>query len=396
MKQVQLKTKILIILGILIVIGFIVNQIVATLILTGEETMSVDWTKSKDQEISLTYSVSKEWDEPGFMKGAEYDFEIHNNSDQEIMDWMVEIPVSVRMNPLKDGDIWNVEMSEETGKIIFTPKDYVNKVLKHDAQTFGLIAVTDGEFLDGPATLSYTRIYNPYQMPSFLVLVCALFFWILFFVHTLSEYNEKKKAIQREEQNRQIILQSMSTFVNFIDAKDPYTKGHSRRVAIVATELARKYGLDETECQHVYYAGLLHDSGKISVPDSILKKVGILTREEYAEMQQHPAVGGQMLKDFTSIEGIREGAMSHHERYDGNGYPNGLKGEEIPLFGRLICVADTYDAMARDRCYRKHLDKEKILSEFRDHSGTQFDPKISRIMIDLILNGRAEELTKEL
>ena len=265
-----------------------------------------------------------------------------------------------------------------------------------DNQTFGMVMVSEEIWSPVPVTFSYMKEYNPIQLPSFIILVLLAFAWAMFLVQALSEQNEKTKAARQEEQNRLIILQSMGTFVNFIDAKDPYTKGHSQRVATVAAELARRMELGEKIVNHVYYAGLLHDAGKISVPDSILKKVGILTPEEYKVMQQHPVTGGQMLKEFTSISGIREGALYHHERFDGHGYPEGLSGMDIPLFGRIICVADAYDAMARDRCYRKHLDKEKILAEFTEHSGKQFDPHIAGIMIDMLISGEAEELIKSL
>lgn len=131
----------------------------------------------------------------------------------------------------------------------------------------------------------------------------------------------------------------------------------------------------------------MHDCGKVWIPDSILKKPGKLTDEEYATMKTHPANGAEMLVNFTSIESIRDGALYHHERYDGKGYPTGKSGQDIPFIGRLICVADSFDAMSSDRCYRAHMPKEVILEELKKNSGKQFDAKIVEYLLELIDEG---------
>lgn len=179
----------------------------------------------------------------------------------------------------------------------------------------------------------------------------------------------------------------MNTFISFIDAKDPYTRGHSKRVAMYAAEIAKRMGLSGDEVQNIYYAGLLHDAGKISIPDAVLNKPGKLTDEERKLIQNHTIAGGKMLKQMSSIRGIRETALYHHERYDGTGYPEGLRGEAIPLYARIVGVADSYDAMSSNRVYRRHLNKDEIIEEIQNGSGTQFDPDLVKYMVDMINDG---------
>ena len=179
----------------------------------------------------------------------------------------------------------------------------------------------------------------------------------------------------------------MNTFAGLIDSQDPYTSGHSTRVAIYSSEISRRMGMSEDEVQTMYYIALMHDCGKIGIPDYILTKPGKLTDGERKIIQSHTVVGGSVLEHFTAIPEIRLGALYHHERYDGNGYPEGLKRDAIPLCARIICVADSYDAMSSKRCYRASLPKEAILKELRDNAGEQFDPKIVQYMIDMIQDG---------
>lgn len=225
------------------------------------------------------------------------------------------------------------------------------------------------------------------EHPLFWV-VCALAVVLAAFGISHWVAHTKMKRLRRQRQEyRGIVEQALRTFANTIDAKDPYTNGHSLRVALYSREITRRLGYSENDQESVFYIALLHDIGKIGIPDSILNKAGALTPEERAIIQTHPVKGGEILKDFTALKGIADGARYHHERYDGKGYCEGLAGEDIPLVGRIICVADSYDAMASDRCYRKALPPEKILSEIEAGSGTQFDPKIAAIMVDMIHEG---------
>ena len=162
-----------------------------------------------------------------------------------------------------------------------------------------------------------------------------------------------------------------------MNAKDKYTKGHSVRVSLYSTEIARRLGWSESEVTNIQYIALLHDIGKIGIPDTILNKPARLTDEEYSIIQKHTVIGSKILADVTMIKGVVDGAAYHHERYDGGGYIKGLKGEEIPLVARIIGIADAFDAMTSNRAYRNKLDKSFVIDELRKCSGSQFDPKLT-------------------
>lgn len=198
-----------------------------------------------------------------------------------------------------------------------------------------------------------------------------------------------KKSQDKQHKYHDIVNQSLETFAHAIDAKDENTNGHSVRVAIYSAEIARRMGMTEEEQEQIYYMGMLHDIGKIGIPDAILQKPGKLTEEEMQIIRNHPTIGGEILKDFTAIQGISNGARYHHERYDGNGYNEGLKGEEIPLAARIICVADSYDTMSSKRVYKELHEEDYILSELDGCSGKQFDPAIVPFTIDMIKDGTA-------
>ena len=163
----------------------------------------------------------------------------------------------------------------------------------------------------------------------------------------LLEYRRdlQKKLDEKIRQMETAYIQTMAALANTIDAKDPDTNGHSMRVAYYSKQIARHLGYTEDDCENVYFIALLHDVGKIGVPDAILKKQDKLTPEEYEMMKNHTIVGAHILKDIKMLPGLCEGTLYHHERYDGTGYPYGLKGSEIPEIGWIISVADTYDAM---------------------------------------------------
>lgn len=198
-------------------------------------------------------------------------------------------------------------------------------------------------------------------------------------------YAIKLRSIRRRQQEyRKITEQSLLTFAGAIDAKDRYTKDHSVRVAHYARELARRMGMSEEQQENIYYIALLHDVGKIGIPDQVLNKPDGLTDEEFHLIQTHPTIGGDILKNFTALEGIAEGARYHHERYDGKGYCEGRSGQDIPLTARIIAVADAYDAMSSDRCYRKGLPRAVIETELKKGAGSQFDPQIIPHMLDII------------
>ncbi len=191
---------------------------------------------------------------------------------------------------------------------------------------------------------------------------------------------------------RNMTLQSIRAIANTIDAKDEYTKGHSERVAEYAYTLAKALGFNKREADNMRLIGILHDIGKIGVPDSILNKAGKLTDEEYEIMKTHSSVGANILKEITYPPCLGVGAKYHHERYDGRGYPSGLKGDEIPYIAKIIGVADAYDAMSSNRVYRNRLTDDEILNEIERCKGTQFDPEIADIFIRLLKDGKIKPI----
>lgn len=204
----------------------------------------------------------------------------------------------------------------------------------------------------------------------------------------LVEMNRTDRYMVKLQESREELKQLNDTIMQVlaktIDAKDKYTRGHSVRVANYSREIARRMGKSEKEQDKIYRAALLHDVGKIRIPDEIINKPGKLTEEEYGFIKLHPVSGYHILKSFTKDQMIATGAKFHHERYDGKGYPNGLVGENTPEHARIIGVADAYDAMASNRSYRKALPQEVIRSELLAGRGTQFDPRIVEIMLAMV------------
>lgn len=168
-----------------------------------------------------------------------------------------------------------------------------------------------------------------------------------------------------------------------IDAKDSYTHGHSERVALMSRQLAEAAGLDAQTVHRVYLSGLVHDVGKIGVPEAVLTKPGKLTDEEYGLVKKHPEIGARILQGIRQMQDLIPGVLHHHESWDGRGYPHGLAGRDIPLFGRLIGLADAFDAMSSDRTYRHAMPMHKVLDEVRRCSGKQFDPDLADVFVGL-------------
>lgn len=194
------------------------------------------------------------------------------------------------------------------------------------------------------------------------------------------EYKVQEKTRQIE----QISFETIATIASMIEAKDSYTKGHSVRVSEYSARLAKELGWSEDKIGNLRYVALLHDIGKVGIPDSVLNKPGKLNEIEFSVIKSHTSIGGDILNDIKTIAGVSLGAKYHHERYDGKGYPTGVAGEDIPEIARIICIADAYDAMNSKRIYRDNLSKDEIYSQLENGKGTQFDPKLTDLFLKLL------------
>jgi HD-GYP domain-containing protein (c-di-GMP phosphodiesterase class II) len=204
------------------------------------------------------------------------------------------------------------------------------------------------------------------------------------FMNLAREVEDLKRA------QKEFCEMAVRSILHALDCKDHYTYGHSMRVTYYSLVLGRELGFSKEELYDLELSALFHDIGKIGVPDKVLLKPARLTEEEFAEMKTHPSKSAEILEGFAPFEMVAKYAKHHHERYDGRGYPDALKGEEIPLFSRIILIADTFDAMTSTRPYRKGLPYEVAFSELKEFSGTQFDPQL----VEKFVIGMAKEKSK--
>lgn len=215
--------------------------------------------------------------------------------------------------------------------------------------------------------------------------------------NSLQDEVEKRTAELSESRRKvtNLSLQVVTTLASTIDAKDKYTNGHSRRVAKYSRELGRRMGKTPEELEEIYFIAMLHDIGKIGIPDAIINKTSKLTDEEYNIIKTHPSIGAEILKNISEMPNMEIGAHWHHERYDGHGYPDGLVEEQIPEIARIIAVADAYDAMTSRRSYRSALSQDVVREEIEKGRSRQFDPKIADIMLDMITDDTNYEMRDE-
>lgn len=236
------------------------------------------------------------------------------------------------------------------------------------------------------------RINEQWWFWAILAVVAAA---VVFFIASLFVRIKTRQSLKRQLEYKNITVESIQAIARTIDAKDEYTNGHSIRVGYYSKVIAENMGMSSDEVDNIYYIALLHDIGKIAIPDSILNKPGKLTDEEFAVMKSHTTRGAAILKGISTIPQIIEGAKSHHEKYDGSGYPEGIKGEDIPFVARIICCADCFDAMASKRVYKAPFSLEIIINEFTRCAGTQFDPQIAKVVVDLIAAGKLKPVAAE-
>ena len=236
------------------------------------------------------------------------------------------------------------------------------------------------------------ELYDEPWFRAYLVgvpLLAAMWFtWYLVRRQMQRTLERQQKELELARRQIQMGNETIIAIAKTVDAKDERTSQHSLRVSQYSVMIAKELGFSEHECENLRRAALMHDIGKIGIPDAILNKPSRLTDEEYAIMKSHTVRGGEILKGFTLLDHVVEGALYHHERYDGRGYPHGLSGEDIPLYARIIGVADAFDAMTANRVYRRQMDMDYVLGEMRRGRGTQFDPEITDILLRLLEEGK--------
>ncbi|MEO0123651.1 MAG: HD domain-containing phosphohydrolase [candidate division WOR-3 bacterium] len=273
----------------------------------------------------------------------------------------------------KDGLLWKVVKEK---KSIFIEKsnkdfDFPNVLKKENCSTFiGVPLILKGDLLGAIILLSNNKTYQTGEVKKYIEgisrqLVIAI------------------DKIQTIEKIKEINIESVFALVQAIEMRDPYTKGHSLQVSNLAVELAKKFECSERELELIKFAGLLHDVGKIAVPENILNKPSSLSEYEWIIMKKHPIFSYEIIKPIKGLLEIEKWILYHHEKWDGSGYPEGLKGSEIPFFSRILAVCDTYSAMLSNRPYRKKLTDEEAREEIKRYAGKQFDPEIVEVFLTL-------------
>ena len=244
-------------------------------------------------------------------------------------------------------------------------------------------------------TINLVKEKKVYEQIWFWIIIALLSLALVVLIAFIIIHIKTQQSLKKQLEYKNITVESIQAIARTIDAKDEYTNGHSIRVGYYSKVIAENLGMKEDEVDNIYYIALLHDIGKIAIPDSILNKPGRLTDEEFKIMKSHTTRGAKILKGISTIPQIIEGAKSHHEKFDGSGYPEGLKGEEIPFVARIICCADCFDAMASKRVYKDPFPLDDIISEFKRCRGTQFDPHIADVVVSMMETGKLKPYSGE-
>lgn len=282
-----------------------------------------------------------------------------------------------------------------TGKMRVENEIHIEKYAAHKILTLTGVLIAVALYfawrVNGTANHAHLEIYDFFWFKFLFFLETVIIVaWTSFFISRLfmqRQINLQKRELELARRQVQMGNETILAIARTVDAKDVNTSNHSARVSEYSVEIARRLGYSEENRENLRKAALLHDIGKIGIADSILNKPGKLTDEEYATMKTHVLVGGEILKDFSLVPHVQEGALYHHERYDGRGYSKGLKGEEIPEYARIIGIADAFDAMTSNRVYRTKMEMDYVTGELKKGRGTQFDPQFADIFLELIEEG---------
>lgn len=291
-------------------------------------------------------------------------------------------PSLIIIDGFEDGKITGMDFLSETSRSPLF--DEIPVIIMSDSKDTELSSIKKGatDFIKKPLDLSDIQASDIAKEKILRAIRLGLTHSYMSNELILSQQDIMAEHTKSQELIHQMLLSLSST----IDAKDEYTQGHSRRVAVYSTKIGTKLGMTHREIESLYRTAMLHDIGKIGVSDVVLRKNGKLTDAEYDIIKRHSVIGYDILRSITVMPEIANGCLHHHEKYDGSGYPDGLKGKDIPIFSRIIAVADSLDAMTSDRSYRSAMSMHEALDEIKRCKGTQFDPKIADIAIELIEN----------
>ncbi len=328
--------------------------------------------------------VLNSWELENNRHGAQYDIFVRNKTFCKIKDWTLKLTVP---EDTKIDSSWNGFYTKENNIItVVGSADSKNEeILPSTSCKLGFVLYTQDFLTETQISMTAKLQNSPFNYKFFTILVAVTIIGIFLTILMIINYFvTKRQQILAEKQ----ILELLNLCASFIDTRDAYTKRHSINVATYSKMLAEELGYNKEFQKNIYNCGILHDIGKVLIPRTILCKPEKLSDEEWTEMKKHTTYGADILKDFYGIKNVHSVVLYHHERYDGKGYMKGLKDKEIPLEARIVCVADSFDAMATDRAYRPHLPKEIIIRELEKGKGTQFDPEIAQAMVNLIKKGK--------
>ena len=316
--------------------------------------------------------------------GAQYDIYIQNDTQCSIKNWTLKL--SVPENSQIDSSWSGLYTKEKNIITIKASGKALNEVISPQSSCkLGFVLYSDSFLKDSSVSLEAKFQRSPFSYALFTASAAVTIAGIFLTVFMAVNYSILKHQQAHAEKE---ISELLKLCASFIDTRDAYTKRHSLNVAAYSKMLAEELGYSKSFQKNIYNCVFLHYIGKVLIPRAILCKPEKLSDEEWTEMKKHTVYGAEILKDFTGIKNVHSVVLYHHERYDGKGYMKGLKGEEIPLEARIVCVADSFDAMATDRAYRPHLSKEIIISELKKGKGTQFDPEIAQAMLNIIEKGK--------
>ena len=354
-------------------------------------------TKPPVDRYDRTYfaiTKSNSWSEANDMNLFSYEAILANTTDRDLRDWCIKLKVP---DETSVENTWDCTAYIEDSYLYIKAEEFVNDKINSKSEShFGFLLISEND-LNFRSAIITARLCKKLSSNTLFIFCCVMSVISLIaslygFVLQRIIKNQAQVTKQRQEHDNQIIEQTMKTFSNFIDNKDTYTQGHSTRVAAYVREMAKRMGLDEQTQLNMYYAGLMHDIGKLTVADDVLNKTSKLSNEEWNLIQQHTTNGAMLLKNFTILPEINDAVLYHHERYDGTGYMNRMSGKDIPLVARMVGIADAYDAMNTNRCYRLKFSEERIISEMERCRGKQFDPDIVPYLISMIKDGTIYKL----